>query len=159
MTKEGNEKIPSYTKTQSHNPIPTSLFCCLFVVNALGKEKSKNILTSNCLHEIHCGRERNKDVYRDGVMNDFVPWCRYLLVSFLFHAVTSLHPPSFHRNNFSTCSTNFLLGLSPAKIICCVDILYAHAQCHVDNAPSIGWARTTLNGVSGLPWNSPHDLP
>ena len=35
-------------------------------------------------------------------MNEFVSWCRNLLVSFLFHAVTSLHPPSFHRNYFST---------------------------------------------------------
>ena len=32
-----------------------------------------------------------------------VSWCRHLLVSFLFHALTSLHPPSFHRNDFSTC--------------------------------------------------------
>ena len=40
---------------------------------------------------------------RDGVMSDFVSWCRYLLVPFLFHEVTSLHPPSFHRNDFSTC--------------------------------------------------------
>ena len=37
-------------------------------------------------------------------MNEFVCWCRHLLVSFLFHALTSLHPPSFHRNDFSTCT-------------------------------------------------------
>ena len=36
-------------------------------------------------------------------MNEFVSWCRHLLVSFLFHALTSLHPPSFYRNDFSTC--------------------------------------------------------
>ena len=35
-------------------------------------------------------------------MNEFVSWCRHLLVSFLFHALTSLHPPSFHTNDFST---------------------------------------------------------
>ena len=35
-------------------------------------------------------------------MNEFVSWCRHLLVSFLFHALTSLHPPSFYRNDFST---------------------------------------------------------
>ena len=40
-------------------------------------------------------------------MNEFVSWCRHLLVSFLFHALTSLHPPSFYRNDFSTCSTHF----------------------------------------------------
>ena len=37
-------------------------------------------------------------------MNEFVSWCRHLLVSFLFHALTSLHPPSFYRNYFSTCN-------------------------------------------------------
>ena len=40
---------------------------------------------------------------RDGVMNDFLSWCRHLLVPFLFPDFTSLHPPSFHRNDFSTC--------------------------------------------------------
>ena len=29
----------------------------------------------------------------------------YLLIPFLFHAVTSLHPPSFHRNDIFTCTT------------------------------------------------------
>ena len=33
-------------------------------------------------------------------MNYFLSWCRPLLVAFLFHAVTSLLPPSFHRNDF-----------------------------------------------------------
>ena len=32
-----------------------------------------------------------------------------------FHEVTSLHPPSFHRNDFSTCSTHFILEQSPNK--------------------------------------------
>ena len=36
-------------------------------------------------------------------MNNFLSWCMHLLVPFLFHEVTSLHPPSFHRNDFSTC--------------------------------------------------------
>ena len=35
--------------------------------------------------------------------------------SFLFHEVTSLHPPSFHRNDFSTCSTHFSLGVCAAR--------------------------------------------
>ena len=35
--------------------------------------------------------------------------------SFLFHEVTSLHPPSFHRNDFSTCNTycHVLFNLEP----------------------------------------------
>ena len=27
--------------------------------------------------------------------------------------MTSLHPPSFHRNDFSTCSTHFSFGVKP----------------------------------------------
>ena len=45
-------------------------------------------------------------------------WCRHLLVPFLFYALTSLQPPSFHRNDFSTCCTHFslfILGQSPSK--------------------------------------------
>ena len=33
-------------------------------------------------------------------MNDFLSWCRHVLVPFLFHDLTSLHPPSF---DFYTC--------------------------------------------------------
>ena len=33
-----------------------------------------------------------------------------------FHEVTSLHPPSFHRNDFSTCSTHFSLGVCAALV-------------------------------------------
>ena len=40
---------------------------------------------------------------KDGVVKDFLSWCMHLLVPFLFHDVTSLHPLSFHRNDFSTC--------------------------------------------------------
>ena len=35
---------------------------------------------------------------RDGVMNDFLSWCRHLLFPFLFYDVASLHPPSFHTD-------------------------------------------------------------
>ena len=36
-------------------------------------------------------------------MNEFLFWYRHPLVPLLFHEVTSLHPPSFQRNDFSTC--------------------------------------------------------
>ena len=43
-------------------------------------------------------------------MNDFLSWCRHLL------DLTSLHPPSFYGNDFSTCSTHFSLsGKAPTK--------------------------------------------
>ena len=50
---------------------------------------------------------------RDGVMSGYVSWCRHLLVPFF---LTSLHPPSFHRNDFSTCSAHFSFwGEAPTK--------------------------------------------
>ena len=69
-------------------------------------------------------------------MNEFVSWCRHLLVSFLFHALTSLHPPSFHRNDFPTCSTHFsfILVQSPEMFSlrrAHVDFMHAHA--HAEN--------------------------
>ena len=40
-------------------------------------------------------------------MNDEFPfWCGHPLVPLLFHEVTSLHPPSFQRNDNSTCNYN-----------------------------------------------------
>ena len=49
-------------------------------------------------------------------MNDFLSWCMHLLGLFLFHDLTSLHLPSFHRNDFSTCSIHFSLwGKAPLK--------------------------------------------
>ena len=63
-------------------------------------------------------------------MNEFVSWCSHLLVSFLFHALTSLHPPSFHRNDFSTCSTHFSFK-SPKMRSVHVDFMHAHA--HAEN--------------------------
>ena len=91
-----------------------ALTCCLFVCyECIRQSKQHNILTSNCLRNmLCCGLGRNKD---DGVMSDFVSWCRHLLVPFLFHEVTSLHPPSFHRNDFSTCSTHFSFGAKPQQ--------------------------------------------
>ena len=87
-------------------------------------------------------------------MNEFVSWCRHLLVSFLFHALTSLHPPSFHRNDFSTCSTHLsfiLVQMFRAH----VDFIHAHA--HAENlhvrARTSKWRRS----VSAA--EEPHDLP
>ena len=89
-------------------------------------------------------------------MNEFVSWCRHLLVSFLFHALTSLHPPSFHRNDFSTCSTHFSfiwvqspkmfsLRSAPAH----VDFMHAHAQ-------NLHDMHAHVNGVVQCqPWKSP----
>ena len=64
---------------------------------------------------------------------------RPLFVAFLFHAMTSLLPPSFHRNDFSTCSTLFILGQSPIKnMMFCADSPRAHsthAHAHTATPP------------------------
>ena len=44
--------------------------------------------------------KRLKQRCRDGVMNEFLSRCRHLLVPSFFITVTSLHPLSFHINNF-----------------------------------------------------------
>ena len=43
----------------------------------------------------------NKDVGMG--LDDFLSLGGHLLVPLLFHGTTSLHPPSFQRNDFSTC--------------------------------------------------------
>ena len=89
-------------------------------------------------------------------MNEFVSWCRHLLVSFLFHALTSLHPPSFHRNDFSTCSTHFSLILvqSPEMFsLRRAHVNFMHAHAHADNLHVRKWRRS----VSAV--EEPYDLP
>ena len=78
----------------------------------------------------------------DGVMNEFV---------------SSLHPPSFHRNDFSTCSTHFSFIL-PQDVFFAqrahVDFMHAHA--HAENlqcARTRKWRRSVSAGAE------PHDLP
>ena len=89
-------------------------------------------------------------------MNEFVSWCRHLLVSFLFHALTSLHPPSFHRNDFSTCSTHFsfILVQSPEMFsLRRAHVDFKHAHAHAENLHTRKWRRS----VSAV--EEPHDLP
>ena len=91
----------------------------------------------------------------DGVMNEFVSWCRHLLVSFLFHALTSLHPPSFHRNDFSTCFTHFSFILVQSPEIFSLrraHVDFKHAHAHAENLH----VHAHVNGVVQCqPWKSP----
>ena len=60
-------------------------------------------------------------------MNEFLFWCRHPLVRILFHEVTSLHPRSFQRNDFSICSYimhNFLCTSTSRQVV-------AHFIAHV----------------------------
>ena len=112
MKKKGNKKMPRPRQEIIDNPIPTSLFMCyaavlLFV--GTGDAILKTLVNVYTIEKQRC---------RDRVINDFLSWSRHLLVPLLFHEVTSLHPPSFQRNDFSTCSTYFFWGRAPIKMEC-----------------------------------------
>ena len=98
MKEKGNKRMPTPKQKLIHNPIPTSLFVA---INILLVNKV-SIIVSTVSSSTN---NRKKQRCRDGVMNEFLFWCRHPLVPLLFHEVTSLHPPSFQRNDFSTCST------------------------------------------------------
>ena len=104
-------------------------------------------------------------------MNDFVSWCRHLLVSFLFYAVTSLHPLHFIEMIFPLVPHIFHFGFwgkAPTKMRCsCSAHTFTHAHAHADNAPSLAApalytcvVHVHVNGVAQcLPVEEPHDLP
>ena len=110
MKKKGNKKMPRPRQEIIDNPIPTSLFMCyaavlLFV--GTGDAILRTLVNVYTTEKQRC---------RDRVINDFLSWSRHLLVPLLFHEVTSLHPSSFQRNDFSTCFTYFFyLWQSPNK--------------------------------------------
>ena len=89
-------------------------------------------------------------------MNEFVSWCRHLLISFLFHALTSLHLPSFHRNDFPLVPLIFhSLWCKDQRCFLCaarahVDFMHAHA--HAENLH----VHPHVNGVVQCqPWKCP----
>ena len=45
--------------------------------------------------------------------------------------MTALHPPSFHRNDFSTCSTHYSFWGKQQSL----DVDFTHAHAQADNAP------------------------
>ena len=119
MKKKGNKKMPSPRHKLIHNPIPTF------------KTNEFHVANSRCedffsLPDAFTTNKQNFNAEqrcRDGVMNEFVSGCRHLLVPFLFHDLTSLHPPSFQRNDFSTCNNsvgrlNNVKGLNKLHTYC-----------------------------------------
>ena len=82
------------------NPIPTSLFFngVATHLQVFLKLHPQYPQTTDQLHST-----AHKQRCRDRVINDFLPRSRHLLVPLLFHELTTLHPPSFQSNDFSTC--------------------------------------------------------
>ena len=86
--KERNKKMPTPRHKVTHNPIPTSLFLprlytTYIFMQAIGCQDVvlfalPNAFITNKQHV------KAKQRCRDGVMSDFVSWCRHLLVPFFF---------------------------------------------------------------------------
>ena len=109
MKKKENKKMPRPRQEIIDNPIPTSLFMYYAAVLLFVDIGDAILRTLVNVYTIE------KQRYRDRVINDFLSWSRHLLVPLLFHEVASLHPPSFQRNDFSTCSTFFIWGQNTNK--------------------------------------------
>ena len=102
---------------------------------------------------------------RDGVMSDFVSWCRHLLVPSFFMKWHPYIPPSFHRNDFSTCSTHFFFGAKPQqKCVARARIYTLRTRMRTRTTPPIRamvqWplrtcTRTLWRRSSVCPWRAP----
>ena len=99
MKKKGNKKMPRPRQEIIDNPIPTSLF-----FNGVATHLQMFLKLHPQYHKQQNSCIAHKQRCRDRVINDFLSLSRHLLVSLLFHELTSLHPPSFQRNDFSTCN-------------------------------------------------------
>ena len=155
--------MPTPIHKVTHNPIPTSLFCfnMLFVINARGKAQHLGIqLPARC---DHVG------------MGLWVTLCIgvgiFLFLSFSWSDIDPYIPPSFHRNDFSTCSTHFSFGAKHQPFFAPrAHILYTRAcpagrPPHADNAPPAP-APPCTHVYNRMLWRcsvsareEPHDLP
>ena len=88
MKEKGNKKMPTQRKN-AIQPIRTSLF--LFLSSCLMMDHNIYIIQYRFLKETK---------YVGMGLNDFLSLYRHLLVPLFFHKVTSLHLPSFQRNDF-----------------------------------------------------------
>ena len=100
MKKKGNKRIPTPKQKLIYNPIPTSLFLSDSYVSA---EDTVGTNETFLNWYVYTNKQQR---CRGGVINELL---FHLLVPLLFHEVTSLHPLSFQRNDFSTCNTSTAL--------------------------------------------------
>ena len=103
MKKKGNKKMPRQRQEIIDNPIPTSLF-----FNSVATHLQVFLKLHPQYPQTTGQLQAHKQRCRDRVINDFLSLSRHLLVPLLFHELTSLHSPSFQRNDFSTCNIMLL---------------------------------------------------
>ena len=86
--KERNKKMPTPRHNVTHNPIPTSLFLPRLQRTFTCRQLDvKMLCCAVCFAYIMQTNKQHvkaKQRCRDGVMSDFVSWCRHLLVPFFF---------------------------------------------------------------------------
>ena len=83
--KERNKKMPTPRHKVTHNPIPTSLFLPRLQRTFSCRQLDVKMLCCLlCLMQTNKQHVKAKQRCRDGVMSDFVSWCRHLLVPFFF---------------------------------------------------------------------------
>ena len=86
--KERNKKMPTPRHKVTHNPIPTSLFLPRLQRTFSCRQLDvKMLCCAVCfayIMQTNKQRVKAKQRCRDGVMSDFVSWCRHLLVPFFF---------------------------------------------------------------------------
>ena len=99
MKKKGNKKTPILRQEVIDNPIPIYIFVFCLKGVVICPQIASSVSTKQT-EQLHI---RNEQRCRDGVINDFLSQYRRFLVPLLFYELTSLHPPSFQRNDFSTC--------------------------------------------------------
>ena len=83
--------------------ITLSLHLCFPMAYSYTFTSVLNIASPIYTHKQQNSCIAHKQRCKDRVINDFLSRSRHPLVPLLFHEVTSLHPPSFQRNDFSTC--------------------------------------------------------
>ena len=83
--KERNKKMPTPRHKVTHNPIPTSLFLPRPQHNIFRRQLDVKMLCCLlCLMQTNKQHVKAKQRCSDGVMSDFVSWCRHLLVPSFF---------------------------------------------------------------------------
>ena len=81
MKKKGTRRCLHPIHKVTHNPIPPSLFLQDHNMQAIGCQDVVLLPRAFITNKQHV---KAKQRCRDGVMSDFVYWCRHLLVPFFF---------------------------------------------------------------------------
>ena len=111
--KKGKKKMPRPRQEIIDNPIPTSLFFngVATYLQVLLKLHPQYPQTTEQL-------QAHKQRCRDRVINEFLSQSRHPLVPLVIHELTSLHSPSFLRNDLSIWQPMLIIELLVIFLVC-----------------------------------------